>query len=119
MIAAKLGTAYYSTPLLELVTWMGFNGWQGVKCHHCGATHNVFCGLSCILCERCGECIALSWSGDGEICHKKPNYGWNASVLYWATENFGRYKEYLADTARLIASWKSPEKAKRKRKGRR
>lgn len=119
MRTAKLGTEYYSTPLLELVTWMGFSGWQGVKCHHCGATHNVFCGIPCMLCGKCGEFIQLSWFGHCQFTFKKPNYGWGRNVLNWATENFSRYKEILADTKKMIQSWQPVVKSKRKRKGRR
>ncbi len=91
--------------LKDMVTWGGFIGWQGVKCDKCGATHNVFCGIPCILCQRCGVCITLSWSY-WQFPHRKPDFGWNRSVLNWATLNFGRYREYLQKTIKQIERYK-------------
>lgn len=83
--------------LKDMVTWCGFVGWQGVKCYHCGATHNIMIGGGAILCERCGECIVLCYSYH-QFPHRKPDFGWNRSVLSWATKNYCRYKDYLQKT---------------------
>ncbi len=81
--------------LVDMVTWGGFIGWQGVTCHHCGTTYNVFCGIPCILCEKCGSCITLSWFGHWQRPHENPDVGWGRALLNWATTNHGRYREYL------------------------
>lgn len=48
--------------LKEICSWHGVIGWQGVKCHHCGATHNVLAHIPGIKCERCKKFLCLSWS---------------------------------------------------------
>ena len=95
--------------LKDIVTWQGFIGWQGVTCHHCGATHNVMCNIPCIRCERCRKFVMLSWS-HWQMTHRKPDFGWNRSVLGWATINFGRYKEYLKQTIKDIANFQTKKK---------
>lgn len=88
----------YPQTYSELVKTVGettFTGYQGVTCHHCGATHNVYCNITCIICERCGEFIQLSWCGNYEFCHKEPDYGWRWVVINHVIRKFGWYREYL------------------------
>jgi hypothetical protein len=73
--------------LVDMVQWRGCIGWQGVKCHHCGATHNVFCNIPCIRCEGCGHCVTLSWSHH-RFTFKHPDFGFKRSVISWAMRNF-------------------------------
>ena len=83
------------TPLTEIVTWQGFTGFQGAKCS-CGATHNLLSGIPGYICERCGKYNVLGWSGAGQFCHRKPDYGFKRSVIHWAIDNFcGWYKEHI------------------------
>ena len=104
--------------LIEMVQWQGFNGWEGVKCGKCDATHNVMIGGGVILCERCGACIVKSWSHH-RFCYRKPDFGWGRCVLGWATRNFGRYKDYLKDTEKSIERLKHETRNKSKRRNKR
>lgn len=91
----------YSTSLTEICSWQGCQGWQGVKCHHCGATHNVLVNIPGIRCERCKEFIVLSWSYY-QFCHKHPDYGFKASVIGWAMKNFSYHKEYFKECSVML-----------------
>lgn len=79
--------------LIEICSWNGVIGWQGVNCGRCGATHNILIGPG-IMCEKCGEFISTSFSHH-QMCYRKPDYGFNRSVIVWAMRHFSPHKYFL------------------------
>jgi hypothetical protein len=80
--------------LIEICSWDGVIGWQGLKCSKCGATHNALMNIPGILCEECGEFIGTSMYAH-RFCYRKPNYGFNRSVIGWAMINFSPHKAFF------------------------
>lgn len=87
--------------LIEICSWHRI-GWQGVKCHHCGATHNILTNIPCIKCERCEAWVILSWS-HYQLCHRKPDFGFNRSVTSWAMKNFSPHRHFIKETFQMLA----------------
>lgn len=87
--------------LKEICSWRNVTGWQGVTCHHCKATHNILIGPG-IKCEKCGAFICTSFS-HGERCHRKPDFGFNRSVINWAMMNFSPHRFYIKETFQMLA----------------
>lgn len=75
-------TKMFIDSLIEICSWEGVKGWQGVRCSQCGATHNILIGPG-IKCESCGAFIGTSFS-HYHPCYKKPDFGFNRSVIGWA-----------------------------------
>ena len=94
--------------LKEVVQRDNFLGWVGEKCYHCGATHNIeiwsagyAIGPGGFHCCRCGHYIVMSQSYHRR-CFRRPDFGYNRSLLMWVTENFARFKDYLFDTKLML-----------------
>lgn len=85
--------------LLSIVKYC--NGFQGVFCHHCEATHNVIVDIPCIICEKCGVFVGLSWSHH-QMTFKKPDFGWSKSLISWALKNHGHYRDILKSTEKYL-----------------
>lgn len=86
--------------LIEMCGWHGCKGWQGVKCS-CGATYNLMVDIPGFTCERCGHFNILSWSHH-QFCHRKPDYGWNRSVIGWAMKNYSWYRDSFKETSIML-----------------
>lgn len=85
--------------LIEICSW-GVDGWQGVKCSQCGATHNILIGHG-IPCESCGAFIATSFSHH-QFPHRKPDHGFNCSVIGWAMMHYSPHRHYIKETFELL-----------------
>lgn len=72
------------------------NGWQGAECTKCGATYNVAVQIPGIICERCGAFSVLSWSYHQPL-HRKPDFGFNRSVIMWAMKHYSHYRMYFTN----------------------
>jgi hypothetical protein len=94
-----------SYQLREMVTWQGFTGWEGIECGSCGATHNVMIGGGAMFCENCGHCIVKSWNHH-RMCFEKPDFGYEARCLGFATFHWGRYRYLLTPTREEAAHLK-------------
>ena len=86
--------------LIEMCSWKNVTGWQGVTCS-CGATHNIMVGISDFICEKCSKLNKLSYDHHLK-CHKKPDFGWNRSVICWAMSHYSSHRFFHEKVDKLM-----------------
>jgi len=66
---------YSVEKIVEMCSWIYFQGFTGDSCGACKKTVNILDGIPGWMCPNCGSYNAMPFHGSGRIPFESPDYG--------------------------------------------